>query len=302
MSSKFVNSNTLENIGITARHVLSAEGKGEIINIVKYLQTKQKKVFVTERVHKILQKIVTDKKILENCVVLTKKNIETLDLFIFFGGDGTLLSALHEFAPAVFSVPIFGINGGNLGFFSSVTKETGIPALDEIFSGEYTKDIRIVAKGELQENAKKILKTIYSVNEITIHHAGIARLRNLRVELSDEYLTTYKSDGLIISTPTGSTAYNLAAGGPIVAPQINAFVITALAPSGFSQRPIVVPSSKILKISVDSAMRISIDGQQYFEITKNQDFVVTESENPLVFLRLKRERYYKNLREKLGWG
>ena len=160
----------------------------------------------------------------------------------------------------------------------------------------------MIAKGELVDENMNILKTFYSVNEITIHHAGIARLRNLQVELSGEYLTTYKSDGLIIATPTGSTAYNLAAGGPIIAPQINAFVITALAPSGFSQRPIVLPSSKILKISVDSSMRISIDGQKYFEITKYNKLVVTEYTQPLTFLRLTTERYYKNLREKLGWG
>ena len=116
MSSISVNT-SLENIGITARHVLSAEGKGEIIEIVKYLYAHNKKLFVTEKIYTVLQKIITDKKILESCTILTTENIEQLDLFIFFGGDGTLLSALHEFAPAVFSVPIFGINGGNLGFF-----------------------------------------------------------------------------------------------------------------------------------------------------------------------------------------
>ncbi len=307
-------SSLLNNIGITARHALSAKGKVEVINIIKYLQNQKKKIFVTEKVYKIVQKILkkNDKKaekseefeesVENNFVILTKENIKKLDLFIFFGGDGTLLSALHKFAPAIFSIPIFGINGGNLGFFSSVTKENGIQALQKIFEGKYTKDKRMVAKGELLNENNSIVETIYSVNEITIHHAGIARLRNLQVELSGEYLTTYKSDGLIIATPTGSTAYNLAAGGPIVAPQMNAFVITALAPSGFSQRPIVLPSSKILKISVDSSMRISIDGQKYLEITKYDKLVVTEYAESLTFLRLESERYYKNLREKLGWG
>ncbi len=301
MSSQLLN-NTFKNIGITARHVLPAEGKGKIINIIKYLHKKNTNIFVTEKVYKILQKIITDKQILNNCTLLTPEKIHTLDLFIFFGGDGTLLNVLHEFAPEIFSIPIFGINGGNLGFFSSVTKENGITALDELFAGKYTKDARIVAKGELINENSSILETFYSVNEITIHHTGIARLRHLTVELSSEYLTTYKSDGLIISTPTGSTAYNLAAGGPIVAPQMNAFVITPLAPAGFSQRPIVLPSSKIFKISVDSSMRISIDGQKYFEIKKNNTLLITESKTPLTFLRLENERYYKNLREKLGWG
>ncbi|HID92382.1 TPA: NAD(+)/NADH kinase [Candidatus Peregrinibacteria bacterium] len=306
MSSELDN---LKNIGVTARHSLSAEGKGEIVKLVKYLFEKQKTVFVTEYIYKILKKIIhknsttnSSYNIIENIKILTKKNLKNLDLFIFFGGDGTLLSAVHQFAPDIFSVPIFGINGGNLGFFSSVAKENGTSALDKIFEGKYTKDVRMVAKGELQSEDKSVVETIYSLNEITIHHAGIARLRNLEVELSGEYLTTYKADGLIISTPTGSTAYNLAAGGPIVAPQIKAFVITALAPAGFSQRPIVLPSHKILKISVDSTMRLSIDGQKYTEIKNTQSLVITEYAIPVTFLRLKTERYYKNLREKLGWG
>jgi len=291
----------MKNIGITARHVLSAEGKGDLVQIIKYLQGEGKKIFCTEKVYKVIQKIIQNNQMLEKCSIVSFENIENLDLFIFFGGDGTLLSVLHQFAPAIFSVPIFGINGGNLGFFSSANKNNWKQSLQDIFSGKYTKDERIVAKGELiAEN--EILESIYSINEITIHHAGIARLRNLQVELSGEYLTTYKSDGLIIATPTGSTAYNLAAGGPIVAPQINAFVITALAPSGFSQRPIVLPSSKVLKISVDSPMRISIDGQKYFEIKKYNHLLISEYKIPLTFLRLESERYYKNLREKLGWG
>jgi len=296
-------SSYIKNIGITARHVLSAEGKGDLVNIIKYLQEADKKVFCTEKVYKVLQKIIQNNEMLEKCSIVSFDNIKKLDLFIFFGGDGTLLSVLHQFAPAIFSVPIFGINGGNLGFFSSTNKESWKKSLQNIFSGKYTRDERMIAKAELaSDDTNEILETIYSINEITIHHAGIARLRNIQVELSDEYLTTYKSDGLIIATPTGSTAYNLAAGGPIVAPQMNAFVITALAPSGFSQRPIVLPSSKVLKISIDSFMRISIDGQKYFEMKKNNHLLISEYKTPLTFLRLETERYYKNLREKLGWG
>ncbi len=309
MSSKHV---TFCNIGIMVRHSLSAEGKVAVVDLVKYLCIEQKlvqKIFVTEYVYKLLTKIIHKnsqqivlQSIVEKCEILTKDTVVLLDLFIFFGGDGTLLRSLHQFAPFIFSVPVFGINGGNLGFFSSVPKQNAIHALDQIFDGKYTRDIRMVAKGELYNSDNTVVETLYSVNEITIHHAGIARLRHLEVELSGEYLTTYKADGLIISTPTGSTAYNLAAGGPIIAPQINAFVITPLAPSGFSQRPIVLPSSKILKISVDSTMRLSIDGQKYREIQKSQYLVITEYTYSLTFLRLETERYYANLREKLGWG
>lgn len=294
--------NNLHNIGIEVRHTLSAKGKGELLEIIKILHEYKKNIYITKNVYKFIQKILKNTKILDSCICIDDVNIEKLDLFLFFGGDGTLLHLVHEYAPAIFSIPIFGINGGNLGFFSSVSAENMKSALSEIFSGKYSFDKRMVAKGEIMKNDATQNTNFYCLNEITIHHAGIARLRHLEVKLSDEYLTTYKSDGLIVSTPTGTTAYNLAAGGPIVAPQMEAFIITPLAPSGFSQRPIVLPAYKKLEISIDSTMRLSIDGQKYYEIKKNESVCITQHSHSLTFLRLLSENYYSHLRDKLGWG
>lgn len=248
------------------------------------------------------KKLLRNEENIESFEVINKENIISVDLFIFFGGDGTLLRTLHDFAPKIFHVPIFGINAGNLGFFSSVTPEDKERAFSLLFSDEITNDERMVLSGKVYNEKKECIKTIYALNEITIHHSGIARLRKIDVSISGEFLTTYKSDGLIISTPTGSTAYNLAAGGPIVSPQIPSFTITPLAPSGFSQRPIVLPSHKTLTLSPDAEMNISVDGQEYFLLKKNETIEIFQYEKNLVFKRLAEENYYKNLREKLGWG
>ncbi len=145
-------------------------------------------------------------------------------------------------------------------------------------------------------------KKFYALNECVIHHNKIARLRKISAKISNQELTTYKADGLIISTPTGSTAYNLAAGGPVLAVQMEGFVLTPLAPSGFSQRPIVIPPQKILEFSVDGDMLLSFDGQEYFSIHEKDRIIIEKHSKKLQFLRLNNENYYKNLREKLGWG
>ena len=199
-------------------------------------------------------------------VELSAQNIGDIDLFIFFGGDGTLLKTLHTFAPQIFSIPIFGINAGNIGFFSSITPEEANSEFEEVFSGNTTTDSRMIIEGSIVDEEGKEKETFYAINEVTIHHSGIARVRTIDAFVSDDFLTAYNADGLIISTPTGSTAYNIAAGGPIVAMQVDAFTLTPLAPAGFSQRPIVLPGHKVLTLSPDAEMRVSVDGQEYFPI------------------------------------
>lgn len=288
----------MKNIALTVRHSLSGELKGEFLRIISFLQKEGKNVFITASSKKILR----NEKKFSLLPEVTKKNIEQIDCFIFFGGDGTLLRTLHNFAPEIFTIPIFGINAGNVGFFSSVSVEKKTEAFKKLFAGDVTNDERMILEGSVYNEKGECIQKIYALNEITIHHSGIARLRKIDVSISDEFLTQYKADGLIISTPTGSTAYNLAAGGPIISPQIPSFTITPLAPTGFSQRSIVLPSHKNLQFSPDAEMNVSIDGQDYFSLKKNEKIIITQHKNSLIFKRLLTENYYKNLREKLGWG
>lgn len=282
-------------IALTVRHSLSGKLKGEFFEILVLLKKLGKDVFLCP----LAKKLVKNSPEFSGLAKLSEHSEISelgLDLFIFFGGDGTLLRTVNTYAPEIFDIPLFGINAGNLGFFSSVTPENMKRGFEDVFSGKYTQDERMILEIEISG------KTTYALNEAVIHHNKIARLRKISVKISGEFLTEYKADGLIIATPTGSTAYNLSAGGPIVAVQMDAFIITPLAPSGFSQRPIVIPPQKILEFSVDGDMLLSFDGQEYFPIAEDDVITISHHTKKLSFLRLKNESYYQNIREKLGWG
>lgn len=289
----------ISTIGITVRHSLSAELKGELFEMISFLQRHKKKVLVTEHTASLIKNHPQYSTV---PVLKSEESWKELDLFIFFGGDGTLLKSISSFAPAIFSVPIFGINAGNLGFFSSVPISEQQQAFSQIFHGEYSIDERMLLHGTIEQEKEAQEEEFFALNEASIHHSGIARLRSFRTHISGELLTHYSADGLIISTPTGSTAYNMAAGGSIIAPQIEAISITPLAPSGFSQRAIVLPSSKIITITPDAEMTVSVDGQSYFTLSRGKKLKLTQHTQKLRFIRLPSENYFKNLREKLGWG
>ena len=288
----------MKTIALTVRHSLSGELKGEFLKIIGQLQKSGKNIVLTPNAKRLVRNEEKHSALPE----LSKENISEVDLFLFFGGDGTLLRTIHNFAPEIFYIPIFGINAGNVGFFSSISPVETKEAFPLLFAGNSSNDSRMIAKGTVLDANGNEKKSFYALNEITIHHSGIARLRKMRVSISEEFLTTFSADGLIIATPTGSTAYNLAAGGPIVSPQIDAFTLTPLAPSGFSQRSIVLPAHKSFTIKPDAEMNISIDGQEYFSLAKDETLSVIQYSQKLCFLRMENENYYKNLREKLGWG
>ena len=287
----------IQKIGITVRHSLSGKLKGEFFKILQLLKKREKTIVLCP----LAKKLVKNSPEFSDLPEIFGE-ISGLDLFLFFGGDGTLLKTVNTYAPEIFSIPLFGVNAGNVGFFSSLVPENMERGFDEIFSGKFSLDERMVLEIEISGKTQKKTKVLYALNEAVIHHNKIARLRKITTKISNELLTEYKADGLIVSTPTGSTAYNLSAGGPIVAVQMDAFIITPLAPSGFSQRPIVIPPEKILDFQVDGDMLLSVDGQEYFTISADDTIQITQHKTQLRFLRLAEESYYKNIREKLGWG
>ncbi|MEI7510882.1 MAG: NAD(+)/NADH kinase [Candidatus Peregrinibacteria bacterium] len=230
------------------------------------------------------------------------KNLEETDLLIVLGGDGTILSKIQKLQQ--FSTPIFGINGGHIGFLSSVVPENIPTAIASIFTEKYRRDERMLLSGKITRITGEI-ETFHALNECTLHHTGVARLREIDTHINEEHLTTYRADGLIIATPTGSTAYNISAGGPIVVPNLDAFILTPLAPSGFAQRSIIIPPEKKITLQIcgkSSEMRLSIDGQTSFEISGDDILEITKHPKKATFLRLLEENFYASLREKLGWG
>lgn len=295
----------MKKIALTVRHALSGKLKGDFFRILQILSEQKAEIFLCPLARKLVKHSENFSSLPEISELSVAGNFSQLDLFLFFGGDGTLLKTVNTYAPEIFSVPLFGINAGNLGFFSSANSDSIDHALSEIFSGNFSLDTRMILEGGIfsgKEEGFTQQKKMYALNECVIHHNKIARLRKIFASISNQPLTEYKADGLIISTPTGSTAYNLAAGGPIVAVQMDAFILTPLAPSGFSQRPIVIPPQKILEFAVDGEMLLSIDGQEYFPLSSQSIIQIKQHEKKLTFLRLPEENYYATLQEKLGWG
>lgn len=287
----------MNTIGFSLRQAVTPELQQKALFVLQYLWDNNKTVYFSDHTLLSIGDVLPPEKRLR---IDSAKN---LDLFIFFGGDGTLLKSLHLYAPEIFNIPILGVHAGTLGFFSSVLPEEAPKALENIFSQKgFWKDSRMVLKGVLKDESGIIEKEFYALNECTIHHAGIARLRNLSTWVNDDFLTHYKADGLIVATPSGSTAYNLAAGGPVLSVDMDAMVITPLAPAGFAQRPIVVSADKKITIRVDANMLISVDGQEYFRFSEGYSLEITKYHFPLLFLRQEHEEYFATLREKLGWG
>ncbi len=295
----------MKRIALTVRHALSGTLKGNFFHILKILEDAGKEIFLCPLAKKLVKNSENFSHLSEISELQKTGKFSSLDLFVFLGGDGTLLRTVNTYAPEIFDIPLFGVNAGNLGFFSSVTPDQMEAGFEQIFSRNFSFDSRMILEGGVFSGKDEKFTQkhkLYALNECVIHHNKIARLRKISAEISGEPLTEYKADGLIIASPTGSTAYNLAAGGPVVAAQMDAFILTPLAPSGFAQRPIVIPPQKILEFRVDGEMLLSLDGQQYFPISSDDIIQIKQHEKKLTFLRLSDENYYKNLREKLGWG
>lgn len=287
----------ISSVGFSLRHSVSFEQQHQAMHILEYLWGLGISVYCTDQTLLAIGDVFPLDK---------KKRLQedsSIDVMIFFGGDGTLLKTVHLYAPKFLSIPIVGIHAGNVGFFSSVLPESFIKAFENILlDTDVFLEERMLIKGVLHDSEGRIEREFYSLNECTIHHAGIARLRHLSTWVDGVFLTSYRADGLVVATPTGSTAYNLAAGGPLLSVDMQAMVITPLAPSGFSQRPIVFSADKTITIKTDANMLISVDGQEYFPFPEGHSLHLTRHQEPLCFIRQATESYFSTLREKLGWG
>ena len=230
--------------------------------------------------------------------VLTTDEFRTEITFaLVLGGDGTILKTARFFAP--YDVPIFGINLGRLGFLSQTKSENIREALEYIMQGRYKLEERIMLSafdGRME-----------ALNDIVIKGDGFSRTSRLFVHINDNTVCDYLADGIIISTPTGSTAYNLSAGGPVLFPTLDAIVIVPICPHTMSARPIVVPSTEVINITSNPnkpLMKISADGQNVWDLIPNQSIEIKKSKNKakLLLLDVKKNSFYSVLKEKLHWG
>jgi len=224
------------------------------------------------------------------------------DLLIVLGGDGTLLSAARLSASQ--KVPILAVNLGGLGFLTTVSLDELYPILEEIFSNQFRVSERVMLVAEIIR-AGNVIRRQIALNDAVLNKAALARIMDLELHVDGEYVTTYKADGLILSTPTGSTAYSLAAGGPIVYPAVEAFVITPICPHTLTNRPLVVPDSARIEIgfrSEDDAVFLTFDGQVGIELAKNDTIQISKAPEKLFLVRPSKKTYFEILRSKLKWG
>ncbi len=230
-----------------------------------------------------------------------------VDLLVVIGGDGTILRAVREFLPL--HAPILGINRGVLGFLAEVSVNEAAVVLPQLLSGEGFLEERRALDVRVIRGMKEVFSGT-ALNEAAISQGAIARLLDLRTDISGEPLATFHADGLIVATPTGSTAYSLAAGGPVVHPSIAAMILTPINPHSLTQKPVVIPGERAVNIDVikpdnpfgNSQPSLTLDGQVYFEL-QNDDRVITVMDSqPVRFLRRHHERFFHALRTKLRWG
>jgi len=224
------------------------------------------------------------------------------DLYVVIGGDGTLLMAAR--AIALNPRPILGVNLGGLGFLTETAPDEMDHVLAEILAGRYELDPRIGLEVTVVRGGRTIMRQ-WTLNDAVINKSALARIIEIDLSIDREPVTTYKADGLIISTPTGSTAYSLSAGGPIVHPNLEAFLVTPICPHTLSLRPLVVPDRSVAEMSLragDSEVYLTLDGQVGHPLKQKDKVRVRRSRQPILMVRSPRRSYFEVLRRKLHWG
>ncbi len=242
-------------------------------------------------------------KVLGNEAVASEEDIpRQVDLLIVLGGDGTLISVARQVNGL--EVPILGVNLGSLGFLTEITRHELPAMLESVLAGEFTVCDRMMLDVEILRRGKPVEKHTL-LNDAVINKGTLARIIDMATWVDGDYLTTFKADGLIISTPTGSTGYNLAAGGPIIYPGINSLVITPICPHMLTNRPLIVPSSSTVAIDVsfaDDVVYFTGDGQIGASLEPGDRVEVRQSSARTQLIKSPTRDYFEILRTKLSWG
>ena len=227
---------------------------------------------------------------------------EQVDFIVVLGGDGTLLSVSR--ASGTRSVPILGINLGTLGFLTEVALDETFAALEALFEGNIRIEQRMRLRAEVWRQ-EELHSSYLALNDAVINQSDMARMLDISAHVNGEDVTCYHADGLIVATPTGSTAYSLSAGGPIVDPQLEALLLTPICPHTLTQRPVVLPADAVVEIQVSprgGGARLTADGQEGCELKVDDRVRILRSEYPLALVVSPFRKRFEILREKLHWG
>lgn len=227
---------------------------------------------------------------------IDSQTVSTLDIMIVLGGDGTILRTARKMEDK--KIPILGINIGHLGFLTSVTTEDFSQIIKQIFEGNFSIEKRMRIKCKINNN-----ETDYTaLNDVVLARGILSRIVNFSVYIDENYYSDFLSDGIIISTPTGSTAYNLSAGGPIIHSKLDVITVTPICSHSINIRSIVLDSKCTIKIKpqiTEEKLYLTLDGQEAIELKKGDEITISISESKCKFIKLQQEDYFKLLREKI---
>ncbi|MCF7851765.1 MAG: NAD(+)/NADH kinase [Simkaniaceae bacterium] len=232
-----------------------------------------------------------------NCPSLSSIPSSSIDFLISLGGDGTILSYAHAYRDL--NVPLLGINIGHLGFMADIPLTDIEKSLEDLLRGEYVIEKRLILYASNETYSS------YAINDIVIHRAMNPSLIEVSIHVDGLYLNTFEADGIILATPNGSTAYSLAAGGPILVPELEAIVLTPICPHTISNRPLVLSSDATIEIkylSPSKPIECVADGMANHELKPNDSITIKKSDKIFKLVTLNRRDFYSTLRSKLGWS
>lgn len=224
------------------------------------------------------------------------------DMAVVLGGDGTFLSVARflEDRPT----PIIGVNLGGLGFLTEISEEECFHELEQILAGKYEIEERMRLQVKIRRDRREIFRQSV-VNDVVINKGALARIVDVKISIDDRYLTHYRADGLIVATPTGSTAYNLSAGGPIVYPTAHSTILTPICPFTLTNRPIILPSDVTIQVELGERIKdvtLTCDGQVGCQLASSDQIIISAAPNPLRLIKTPAVDYFEILRTKLKWG
>jgi len=280
----------MKKIGIIAKR-----GEPEAIKAVKdflrWMKGKNFKFFIESEVAKALK-----------IKGYSRKEIPSRsDIIIVFGGDGTLLSVARLVGKM--GVPILGVNLGGLGFITEISRDDIRKEIDKVFSGNFSFEERIMLLADVYRKGRKIARQ-NALNDVVLNKSALSRMFEFDISINDQYVSTFRADGLILSTPTGSTAHSLSAGGPILYPTLGSFLMTPICPHTLTSRPIVLPDTFVVEVTVKSGdnVYLTLDGQVGFPLKVKDRIKIRKADYKTKFLVLHDRDYFQILRTKLKWG
>lgn len=285
--------NAFQTVALIGKY-MNPEMREQILALARFLAERQVGIFIEE-------KTAEQSQIKGYTTVHINAIGAYADLAVVLGGDGTMLSVARALVD--YQIPLVGVNRGRFGFLTDITSESMCEAMSLILAGEYQTEQRILLSATVMRNGEPVHQG-RALNDVVINKNGMARLIELEVHIDGQFVHRQRADGLILATPTGTTAYSLSAGGPILHPMLDAIALVPICPHTLSNRPIAISSNSKVEITVVQApdVRMHLDGQMQFELQQGDRILVERAKKTVTLLHLLGHSHYDMLREKLNWG